>query len=422
MNIGIIGSGAAGLTSAWLLGDRHKVTVFEKQARLGGHAHTVEVDIGGRLIPIDAGLDFFTRGMWPTFYRLLEILRVPLRRYQITATFYTTDNRRLYPMPFMRDGKVNWSLLRPAALSTMLEFRRVLQCAKPLVEAADTSMTLEEFTESLKLSRRFKDEFFYPLLLATWCVEMEDLKQFAAYNALKYVVMRETEGLSQFSTEVVGGMRAYIQTLVKALSDVRIESDTQIKRMTRPAGRYLVEDGHGRMHEFDHLIVATNAHQARDLIAQLEGTEDVRRVLSRFEYFKGTIAVHGDRRLMPASEKHWSVLNIRHDGVHSALTVSKRWKSVKTSPVFKSWVTYEPRLPEPLYFLATYDHARVSPNHFQAQKALAPLQGQNNLWLAGLYTHDIDCHESAIVSAVNIAQRLDPQSPNLKHLTGTRGN
>jgi uncharacterized protein len=415
MHIGIIGSGAAGLASAWLLHQHHKVTIFEKDTRLGGHAHTVDINIGGKRIPIDAGLDFFTRGMWPGFYRLLQILGVPLRKYQITATFYTTHNNNVYPMPFMRDGKVSWPMLKPAAFATMMEFRRVLQYAKPLVEAADASVTIEQFIEDLKLSRTFKDAFFYPLMLATWCVEMEELKQFAAYNALKYVVMRETRRLSQFSNEVVGGMRAYIDALVKTLRGVRIESPVDIQRVTCRTGRYLVEDAKGRVHEFDHLIVATNAHQARRLIAQVDGAEEIRRVLSEFTYFKGTIAVHGDKRLMPSNPKHWSVLNIRHDGVHSALTVHKRWKSPGT-PVFKSWITYERRLPEPRYFMADYEHLRVGPQHFRTQKALSTLQGRNNLWLAGLYTHDIDCHESAIVSAVKIAQRLDPQSANLNRL------
>jgi len=43
MRIGVIGAGAAGLTTAWLLNDHHDVTLFEKQNRLGGHAHTIEV-------------------------------------------------------------------------------------------------------------------------------------------------------------------------------------------------------------------------------------------------------------------------------------------------------------------------------------------------------------------------------------------
>ena len=56
MRIGIIGAGASGLIAAWLLQEHHDVTVFEKQDRLGGHAHTVDIAVDGKLIPIDAGL------------------------------------------------------------------------------------------------------------------------------------------------------------------------------------------------------------------------------------------------------------------------------------------------------------------------------------------------------------------------------
>jgi predicted NAD/FAD-binding protein len=73
-------------------------------------------------------------------------------------------------------------------------------------------------------------------------------------------------------------------------------------------------------------------------------------------------------------------------------------------------------MPEPLYAIATYYHPKVNLAYFQAQRDIARAQGRDNLWFAGLYTHDIDCHESAILSAINIGQRLDPQSGNLKKL------
>jgi predicted NAD/FAD-binding protein len=415
MEIGIIGAGGAGLTAAWLLNDNHNVTIFEKENRLGGHAHTVEVELDGKVVPIDSGFYFFTPAMWPVFSRLLKILGVPVYKYLASATLYTTDNSRVYTMPLIKDGGLNWSIFKPHQLSTMLQFQQALNCAKPIVESANTTITLEQFVESLKLSRSFKDNFFYPLLLAGWCMEMDEFKQFAAYNMLKYVVRRDTGRFSAFySTEVVGGVRAYVNALAGASTRAKIGLSASIKRITRPADRYLVEDAGGSVYEFDHLVIATNAKEALALIAQLDGAEAARRELSKIEYVKELIAVHGDRRLMPADERFWSVINIRYDGAHSSNSVWKR-RAAET-PIFKSWVTYETRAPEPLYNLTTYYHPKPTLRYFEAQPALGALQGQNNLWFAGMYTHDVDNHESAILSAVKIAQRLDPRSANLNRL------
>jgi uncharacterized protein len=419
MEIGIIGAGASGLTAAWLLQEDHNVTVFEKQDRLGGHAHTVDIGVDGKLVPIDAGFDFFTPRLWPTFYRLLNLLDVSLYRYAGTTTLYRTDNQRVYLMPAVRDGRICWPLFKPHALSRMIQFQRALQSAKTLVDAFDSSVTVEQFIGGLRSGRSFKDEFCYPMLQAIWGVGRYDVKHYSAYNALKYYVQCDAGKLSQFYfTEVVGGSRAYIQTLAKSLTRARLEFPAGIQRLTRPAGRYIVELADGSRREFDHLIIATNAKAARHLIADIEQTATLQEELGKFEYFKSTIAIHGDKRLMPANRKHWSVFNIRHDGDHSALTIWKKWKSEK--PIFKSWATHERIAPDPLYYTATYDHPAVGPGHFEAQRRLANLQGRNNLWLAGLYTHDIDSHESAILSAVKIAEGLNPQSSNLNRLRTPR--
>ncbi len=414
MRIGIIGAGAAGLTTAWLLDPDHDVTLFEKRPRLGGHVDTVEVERDGERIHIDAGFEFFDGTMFPTFTRLLGILGVPVRSYPITVTLHHADHGRVTLLPPVRGRRVPWSALGPRQLLDLLQFQRVYGKAARLVGTKDPSLTLDDFLKSVALTTRFREGVIYPCLLGGWDVDLDEFKRFSAYNVLKYFVL--TRSSAQW-TEVAGGARVYVDALARALTRTDIRRSANIEQISRAGDRWVVRDTNGRVGAFDHLVVATNAYEARQLLAGIHETERLCRDLSAIEYFKTTIAVHGDRRLMPARETHWSVANIRYDGVHSASTIWKGWKS--SAPVFRSWITHDTRSIDPLYAVATYYHPKPTPDYFRMQPKLAARQGQDRLWLAGLYTHDIDCHESAILSAVKVAEGLAPRSANLTRLLGS---
>jgi predicted NAD/FAD-binding protein len=59
LNIAVVGSGISGLSAAWLLSKRHKVTLYEAGDYLGGHANTVDVETPDGLVPVDTGFIVF---------------------------------------------------------------------------------------------------------------------------------------------------------------------------------------------------------------------------------------------------------------------------------------------------------------------------------------------------------------------------
>ncbi len=418
MKIGIIGGGIAGLAAAWMLQEHHSVTLFEQQDRLGGHADTIEIEQDGQLCLIEAGFEFFYDALFPRFNRLLTLIGASISKYPASATVYSADQRKTTLLPPYYRGRIVWSGYQPRALADLWLFQRVITRSIPLIKAADPFFTLEDYLCTLKLPERFQNEFLYPFLLAEWCVELEEFKTFSAYNALKYVVMSRPNNFPPaiHANEVVGGMCAYIRALLDNLSQTEIHRKANITALTRDDQQYRLRDANSGDYVFDHLIVATSAYDANRLLRALPAAEKRRAALDGIDYFKTTIAIHEDCRLMPANPDHWSVVNTRYEGMHSSNTIWKRWKSKR--PIFRSWVTYEPDLPSNLHLVRTYFHPKVNLNYYRAQRNLVAQQGENNLWLAGLYMHDIDCHESALISAVNIARALDPQSSNLRRLMG----
>lgn len=412
MKVAVIGAGVAGLTAAWLLQDVHEVTLFEKETRLGGHVRTVAVPhAGGESVTVESGFEFFAADSYPTFTRLLRLLQVPLRRYPMTYTLYSASSSPVYLLPPKRDRPF-WPALAPRSLANLLQLEVLLHRAAGLVERCDTTVTIDEFVAGFPSTIAFRSQFLYPLLIGGWGFPLAEFRRMAAYNVLKYMVSMRPEGIAprRFS-EICGGNAAYIAALREAMPQVAFRCGATIRQICRsPAGGLTVSDANGTQN-FDHLVVATNARDACQLLHKLEQAEAQRAVLSQFRYFRTVIAVHGDSRFMPCDRRHWSVFNIRWSPERSLATV---WKHQHARiPLFRSWLAPDDPPPQPLYDMTHYEHPAMDVEHFAAQRRLAALQGRDNLWFAGLYTHDIDSHESAVRSAVLVAHQLAPQSPKL---------
>lgn len=421
LKIGIIGAGASGLASAWLLDEDYEITLFEKEDRLGGHVYTVPIQKNGKTFHVEAGVELFSDMMFPEFNKLLQILDVPIRKCSLNYTFYNTYNdQKIILPPILSDG-VSWKSLKPHALFDLTQLYHFVHAGKNILAVKDMGITLADFADTLMLTQEFKEHFLYPFFAAGWGVSPEDIKQFSAYDILSWAFVNEPAHISASQwNEVIGGLSTYINVLASQLKNVTIIANTQVSTISYTDNHYVIIANDKKYH-FDHIIMATNAMTAKELLNPIAHAKSLAHTLGSIEYFKTTIAIHGDWRFMPADDADWSLANIRYDGINSALTICKSW--MKEEKIFKSWITYtvdvtaENAMPNPLYALAHFYHPKVTYNYFAAQKEIAKLQGNNNLWIAGLYTYDVDSHNSALVSAIKIAQELAPHSQRLLRLT-----
>lgn len=73
--IAVIGSGISGLTSAYILSKNHDVSLFEANDYLGGHTHTIPVQMNETIYSIDTGFIVFNQRTYPNFCKLLAELK-----------------------------------------------------------------------------------------------------------------------------------------------------------------------------------------------------------------------------------------------------------------------------------------------------------------------------------------------------------
>ncbi len=412
MKIAIVGGGAAGLTAAWLLEGTHDVVLYEKQSRLGGHAETI---IHDEMI-VETGFEFFSSELFPTFINLLKLLHVPINQFSCTYTLYCTNNDDCMMLPPFHDGIIDYKDFSPSNLAVLIEFKQFVAKGKSIVKDCKTDITIEDYVNSLEVSESFKNDFLYPFLSSGWGVPFDIFKKLAAYDILSwYIKMKPARFFEMPLYEVVGGNKVYVDALTNDLKNTIVHKSTLV-HILKQNDCYLIFDNRGNHEIFDHLIIATNGHDAAQLLVNIEEAESVRTHLAQLEYWDAMIAVHSDESYLPSDKAFWATVNIDNDGVQSAMTIYKRWRS--KVPVFRSWITpsRQDTLPKNLIEIRYYKHALVTPSYFAIQHYLKEVQGRHNLWLAGVYMHDIDSHESAIMSAVSIAERLAPISKRLMTL------
>lgn len=419
--VAVVGGGGAGVCSAWLLDETHEVTLYEIRDRLGGHADSISIDVDGKQVVVEGGFEFFTKNMYPTFFRLLNHFDIPLSSFVLNTTWYHTDGSDVLILPPFFNWRVEFESLDFEDFERMIQLKCVVDAGERLIKTGEAGMTLETFLEGLTLTDAFKEDFLYPFLAAAWGVETPLIKGFSAYASLKYMVLGEADGTYEWF-EVVGGLKRYIAALEADMQQTEIKLGTLITSIRYEDGVYKITEANGTTQEFDHLVLATHADQAGALLQGIPECEDVSTVLRNVTYFDTLIAIHGDTRFLPHDSNDWRLVNTRFDGKNAALSMYKPREGLP--PIFKSWITLDIRndgtggnsLPSPLYEAIHYKHAAINLDYFHAQRFAQIVQGNRNLWFAGAWAWDNDSHESALISAAKVAERLAPESSRLKVL------
>lgn len=419
MRIAVVGAGAAGLTCAWLLGPEHEVVCYEALPTAGGNGRNEEIEVKGRLHTVSPGASLFPPAMNRLVLKLMRIVGTPLVTLPTQFTVCDEEGGVRFASPSLRPPRLS-PLRRPGAGSDLLNWTRLLLAGRRLERAGDWLTSWGEFRAGLGLAPRFIEEIADPVVASLWGVSGTQVLRLSARAAIAPAIPQQpgTRPSRQRPYAVAGGTGTWLRLLADDAQVAALVTGGPVRRIAATgAGDFRVLTD-GRADRFDQVVLAVppweTATLAPDLLAA--AGSGAAAALAALPQTPCRIAIHSDESALPSAPGDRSCVTMVRGQDRCQLTTLAG--EVGGRSVYRSWVTWSDRMPEPCHATFEFRHVRPDPALFRVQARLAEWQERSRLRFAGSWTNGWDCHETAVRSGVQAAALIDPALRRLSLLGG----
>ncbi len=407
LSVAVIGSGVSGLTAAHVIAREHDVTLFERDARLGGHANTVCVQAAdGHEIGLDTGFIVHNQRTYPTMLRLFAELDVSTQPSDMSFGVRCDGCGLEYAGARGLAGVLPTAgtLARPRYLRMLAEVRRFHRHAREVLrDPTADRMTLADLTAAGGYSPYFRDHFLLPLTGAIWSSSTSAMRDFPARYLIRFFAnhgMLTVKHSPQWRT-VTGGSRTYVERLAERLGG-RIQTGAAVSSVRRSEGSAWVEG-----ERFDRVVIATHPDQA---LAMLDDpSADEARILGTFAYSINHTVLHTDGSLLPraaGARASWNYLldacSTTQPHVHVTYHLN-RLQALHEPEQYCVTLNQTDRIDAARRLRTiTYEHPVYTLASIEAQREIAALNGRGTTFYCGAY-QGWGFHEDGCVSGLRAA-------------------
>lgn len=430
MQIAVIGTGIAGLTASWLLHrSGHEVTLLEKQSTLGLASHGMQIAINGVSLRCDVPSRMFNPLLWPNLSNVYDIVGVestgvnssksfcpfrPQNQSRSKAWLKLKDSFQLSLLPQL--------LLQSSSRKIVKDISKMMATAGSELERirSSDSNSIESFGVFLErngYSNEFIYQFLYPALASTVCTcSYDSLDQYPTDILLS--AMQLLIGSTPLQ-RTVNGTQHTANLLSAGVS--RINFNTTVANVSSTCDKATIEienEGSNSTHDFDHVIVGTQANSACAFLDPKMHIE--KEILASFKYEDVSVVIHSDQNWMPARNEDWATFNFlsRHDSQAAMCSIwlnqfYPEWDT--PTPLFQTIMPLESPRPATLLATAKLQRPTVSANTKMEIDRLRNLHEQpdRRVWFCGSYASPgIPLLESGVVSALKLGKQLGIKIPN----------
>ncbi|CAM0997233.1 Dehydrogenase [Rhodanobacter sp. Root179] len=414
MRIAVVGSGIAGLASAWLLSRQHEVTLFEANDYFGGHTHTHEVEQAGKTYRIDSGFIVHNPAHYPLLTRMFAQLGVASQPTTMSFSVHSEASGLEYNATTLDTLFCQRrNLLSPRFLGMVRDLTRFYREAPALLLTSEDTTSLGDYLLQHGYGAAFRDEHLIPMASALWSSPPTQILQFPARYLVQFMANHQMLQLGDRPQwrVVKGGSSTYVAAL-RAHWPVRERLSCPVHSILRHAGGVEVCSAAGVEH-FDQLVLACHSDQALRLLG--DANEREHSILGAMTYQANDTVLHTDASVLPRRRKAWAAWNawLPRDSA-APCTVSYCMNLLQgiasPEPFVVTLNRSEAIDPSRILARMRYHHPVYTRASVQAQTRKAEIQGWRRTWFAGAYW-GWGFHEDGMRSAVEVAAALGVHWP-----------
>lgn len=409
--IAIVGSGIAGLTAAHLLARKHDVSVFEANDYIGGHTHTVPVEMAGEQYEIDTGFIVCNDRNYPNFLKFMDQLNVSLHPTEMSFSVRNDSENLEYNGHSLNTlFAQRKNLLRPQFIrlvSDILSFNKASKAAIAQQQIED--ITLDEFLAQQNLGDRLRLNYLLPMVAAIWSCSVEQAGQFPLAFFLRFFL---NHGLLDIKNRpqwyvLKEGSHAYIAPMTDSFRD-RIRLSSPVRAVTRDEASVSLTTAAGT-ETFDQVIFACHSDQALALLQDASDQEN--EVLAAIAYQDNSVILHTDVGLMPKRKLAWASWNFLagETATHELPLVTYSMnilQGVQSPEPFLVSLNAKNKIdPDKILQEFVYAHPVYSATSSAAQARRNEICGHKRTHFCGAYWYN-GFHEDGVRSALDVAKRF----------------
>lgn len=408
--IAVIGSGIAGLTSAYLLSRQHEVSLYEANDYLGGHTHTQQVDVAGRTYPVNTGFIVFNDWTYPNFIKLMTELGVKSEDSDMSFSVRCENTGLEYNGTSLNSLFAQRSnLFKPAFLRMVKDILRFNRETTEAVRTGnlDEQISLGDYIRQHGYSAFFRQYYLIPMGAAIWSSSEEVMMNFPLAFFLRFFHnhgMLSVDERPQWRV-LSNGSQSYIAPITQPYRE-RIFLSTPVKAVHRDEDGVRIVSSRGEEH-FDEVVLACHSDQALKMLDDPSQQES--EILGSLPYQMNDVVLHTDTRMMPKRKLAWASWNYHipqrandcamvtynmnmlqnfDDAPETFLVTLNRSQEIDERKVIKRF---------------RYAHPVFTLDGVAAQQRHAEISGQRHTHYCGAYWFN-GFHEDGVNSALRVAR------------------